>query len=436
MMTCLTCHKRNNLPGFAIHSLPMRLLISSLVFILTSTGAFAQFDQYRFYREVEGIQAGGWYRIPLPQNLISGLRDDMNDLRLMQLSEDTVDTPFIIHSEGYSKNWSGVAVKALNERDGKFTFRYEGNITPDRMKVSVDQRNYDLTFSIEGSNNRLLWDPVASDLRIVGIVERDLSYAVNEVEFHPSEHKFYRLTWDNPAVAITGISLGKADIQTGVYQPTTVADWRIESNTDKKQSVIYIDFPERVPVSKVILTTEGDDAEFARTIDLRYTKQTITENDGSQRYLWRDWDRKILSSFEENIFHLNEVWTDHIELTIFDQDELPLAIREVQVYGLAYELRAMIAGDKAYQVIYGSELSRGPNTSRTRPPSSIKTATLGPEILILNDEVEEPSAPQFFGGESESAFTPENIGLAIGFILLAFFGIKRTQSFLRKRKNR
>ncbi len=128
----------------------MRLLTSSLIFILATTTAFAQFDQYRFYREVEGIQTGGWYRIPLPENLLSNLRDDMNDLRLMELGTDTVDTPFIIHSDGYSNHWSGVAVKELTERNGKFTFRYEGDVQPNKMKVEVDQRNYDFTFILLG----------------------------------------------------------------------------------------------------------------------------------------------------------------------------------------------------------------------------------------------------------------------------------------------
>lgn len=414
----------------------MRLLTCSLIFILATTTAFAQFDQYRFYREVEGIQTGGWYRIPLPGNLLSNLRDDMNDLRLMELGTDTVDTPFIIHSDGYSNNWSGVAVKELNERDGKFTFRYEGDGQPNKMKVKVDQRNYDFTFDIEGSNNRLIWDPVVSGLRIVGMVERDLSYAQNEVDFPPSEHKFYRLTWDSPDVAVTGVALGKVDEKQGAYQIAPQANFRTETNTDKKQTVIYIDLKNRIPVSKIEISYQGDDAEFARTVDFRYAKQTITENDGSQRYLWRDWDRKVMSSLEDNSFHLNEAWTDHIELTIYDQDELPLAIREVNVSGLAYEIRAMLAGDKPYQVIYGSEKSRSPSASRTRPPSSISTATLGPEMLILKEEEEERTSPQFFSGESESIFSVTNIVLVIGLLLIGFFGIKRIQSFLRKRKNR
>lgn len=420
----------------SLHFSSMRLLLSCLTFILLTTSGFAQFDHYQFYREVEGIQTGGWYRIPLPENLLYTLREDMNDLRLLELGADTTDTPFIIHSEGYSKNWSGVAVKELNERDGKFTFRFDGDQQPNRMKVEVDQRNYDLTFDIEGSNNRLIWDPVASDLHIVGMVERDLSYAHNEVVFPASEHKFYRLTWDSSDIAITGVALGKSDQKEGTYQLASQTGFRTETDTDKKQTVLYLDLENRVPVSKIELTYVADDAEFARTVDIRYAKQTITENDGSQRYIWRDWDRKVMSSYEENIFHLDEVWTDHIELTIYDQDELPLAIREVQVFGLAYEIRAMLAGDKPYQVIYGSEQSRAPSASRTRPPSTINTATLGREILILKDEEEDRNVPQLFSGESESIFSPKNIGLALGLILIAFFGIKRTQSFLRKRKKR
>lgn len=413
----------------------MRLLTSSLIFILATTTAFAQFDQYRFYREVEGIQTGGWYRIPLPESLLANLREDMNDLSLLEVGTDTVDIPFIIHSEGYSNHWSGVGVKELNERNGKLTFRFEGGVQPNKMKVKVDQRNYDFTFNIEGSNNRLIWDPVASDLRIVGMVERDLSYALNEVDFPQSEHKFYRLTWESSDAAITGVTLGRVDQKEGTYQIAPQASFRTETNTDKKQTLIYIDLKNRIPVSKIELAYVAADAEFARTIDIRYAKQTITENDGSQRYIWRDWDRKVMSSFEDNIFHLDEVWTDHIELTIYDQDELPLAVREVQVSGLAYEIRAMMAGDKPYQVVYGSEQSRPPGVSRTRPPSTISTATLGPEMLIMNEEEERRSVPQLLSGESESLFSLKNIAITIGFIFMAFFGIKWTQSFLRKRRN-
>lgn len=358
----------------------------------------------------------------------------MKDLRLLQLGEDTVETPFQIYSEGYARSWEGVAIKELNERDGKFTFRYEGAIVPNRMKIETDQRNFDLNFSIEGSNNRLIWDPVASDLRILGIAGSDVSYVRNEVAFPATDHRFYRLVWDDPDVQITGVSLGKVEEKEGVFQQVPVNDWEIITDTDRKHSVIHVQLDYRRPISKVVVNLEGDDGEFIRTVDFRYARQTIEETDGTKRYLWRDWEREVLNSYEPAVFHLDEVRTDYVELTVFDQDELPLAIRSVEVYGLAYELRSMCAADLAYEVIYGSETARAPGTSRTRPPSSIRTATLGPEKLIHPEELESEDDSPLGLIPSSSDGAGEWLRFAVGFLVavVLIFGIR----FIRNRRKK
>ena len=412
----------------------MRYILSLLILMGGIPSLVAQYESYTWYREVEGVNTGGWHRMPLPGEMLSKLRDDMKDLRLMQLAEDTVEVPFLLHSEGYSKSWEGVAVKELNERDGKFTFRYDGDIRPNRMKVEVDQRNFELTFSIEGSNNRLIWDPVASDLEIIGVVSSDVSYVRNEVDFPATGHKFYRLVWENQEANITGIALGKAEEKEGVYQQIPVTDWEISTDTDKKRSVIHLNLENRAPISRVVLNIEGDDGEFVRTVDFRYARQTIEETDGTKRYLWRDWGREVLSSYEPPVFQFDEVRTDYLELTIFDQDELPLSIRDVEVYGLAYEIRAMCAGDVTYEVVYGSETARAPGSSRTRPPSSIKTASLGPEKLIHpEEEMEDNDSPIGFLPDTSDGWS-EWLKFGIGFIVAfaLIFGVR----YIRSRRSK
>lgn len=412
----------------------MRQLCCLILIFGTVCQLSGQYDSYTWYREVEGVTQGGWHRIPIPGDMLPGLRDDMKDLRLMQLGEDTVETPYLLFSEGYSKSWEGVAIKELNERDGKFTFRYEGTVVPNRMKVEVDQRNFDLVFSLEGSNNRLIWDPVLSDVRILGVASADVSYVMNEVAFPQSDHKFYRLVWEDPLVQITGVSLGKVEEKEGVFQQVPVTDWEIVTDTDRKQSVVHLQLDYRRPVSKVVINLESDDGEFVRTVDFRYARQTIEETDGTKRYLWRDWEREVLSSYEPAEFQMEDVLTDYIEMTVFDQDELPLAIRSVEVYGLAYEMRAMCAGDLAYEVIYGSETARAPGASRTRPPSSIRTATLGPEKLIHpEDQKEEDGSPLGFmpsGSDSMAEWGRFAIGFFVALVLI--FGIR----FIRNRRSR
>ncbi len=414
----------------------MRFLSCSLLCLLLPLCLHAQYDAYRFKREVQGIESGGWYRIPVPQDMFFRMRDDMNDLRLMQMGTDTVDTPFIIHSEGYSKNWSGVAVKEVASRTGAYVFRHEGNGHPNRIRVDVAQRNFDVEFSLEGSENRLVWNPVSSGVRMMGVVERNVSYVMNEAELPGSGYTFYRLVWDDPEVEVDGVALGRVAEDAGIYQPIGFRDWNVTTDTDKHQSVVVIDLPARVPVSKIRLDIGGADGEYIRTMDARYVRQTITENDGAQRYLWRDWDRKVLSSFEEPVFHFSEVRTDHIELILFDQDELPLAIQGIQVFGLAYELRAMCAGDAAYEVIYGSDNSRPSSTSRTRPPSNIRTASLGPEELIRPQDAEENTENSLFGeGKQTEENRTEWKGFLIGF-LVALGGIFLLRFLIRRFRNR
>ncbi|MDP5170308.1 MAG: hypothetical protein NWR72_08675 [Bacteroidia bacterium] len=348
--------------------------------------SFSQYPDHTYLREVSGIEAGGWYRIPIPQEMLSQLRPDMHDLRLMRLGEDTIETPMLIFSEGYSKSWTGVAVKELNEKDGKFTFRYEGEVIPNRLKVELAQRNADFAFDIEGSNNRLIWEPVSRGNRVIGVVDKNVSYGMQVADFPPTEYKFYRLIWDDPSVQITGVSLGKEEEKEGVYREYAVKSWKIVNNTARRQSVISIDLEQRVPVSMLSFDMEDEGSEYIRTVDLRYSRQTVTETDGSRQYLWRDWDRIVLSSLEAPIFHLDQVTTDHIEIIVYDQDELPLGIRDVKIGGLAFEIRAMCSSEYDYEVIYGSESPRSPDYTRSRPPSDIRTATLGPERLIRQDD--------------------------------------------------
>lgn len=357
----------------------MRTILFLAILALFAHPILGQQDQYRFARNVEQMQGAGWYRIPLLPDMFPYLSDGMSDLLLLGLGEDTLETPLTIHSQGYSKVWEGVGVKEVNQRNGKYIFRYDADASPNLLRVELSERNFDLNFQLEGSDFRLTWEPILSDVRLLGIVDPQVSFSKRDIPLPPVTHKYLRLSWEDPDIEVKSVALGKETITTGEYQSVPIRDWNMSTDTDRRLTTIRVFLPNKMPLSQLRLNLEDGRSEFVRMVDIKYVKQTITENDGSQKYLWRDWDRVVLHSFADPVFHLPQIFTDQLEITVYDQAELPLGIRGVEVASLAYEIRAMLSDDRSYEVWYGSQEARRVSALRSRAPEQLRTARLGPE---------------------------------------------------------
>lgn len=248
--------------------------------------------------------------------------------------------------------------------------------------INFEEQNFDWKITMEGSQNQKQWFTIFEDKRIISIFNNHANYTFSTLNFDDVSYQFLRLKLKNKKKpTIAQAHMEERIIKEGIYQDIQVIESRTEDK-DLKQSVIDLDFQQKIPISYIHLKI-SDDFDYYRPLVLQYLTDSVKTEKG-WKYNYRTIQQNYLSSLEENTFKFKNTLTSKFRITILNHDNQALNIAKVEAKGNLYELQARMNGALGdYYLVYGNDKAYAPNYDivnfKDKIPETLTTLNLGAE---------------------------------------------------------
>lgn len=372
------------------------LKILSFIFLFPFVG-FVQISEYNYKRELIGVE-DEWHRMEIPNAVFEKISSSFNNFRIFGIStdNDTVEAPYLINVLKEKVSREEVEFKLINQSknaDGHFyTFQLPKEMDINEMDLDFGRDNYDWKINIDASHDQLKWFTIVENYRILSIINQHTRYSYKNVSFSDSRYTFYRLhipTASDPELIIPKLSMNST--KGGKIRKYSLVSQNTIQNKKEKTTVTILELKEAVPISHVLILF-ADKFDFYRHISIEYLVDSVkTEKGYLEQYM--DISGGIVSSLEKNEFTLPEIITKKLRITIRNDDNQPLTIKNIEVDGYVYEVVARFTTPAAYFFVYGTKNESYPNYDiehfKELIPTDLKTLSFGEEFLIKSEDKEE-----------------------------------------------
>jgi hypothetical protein len=372
------------------------LLLSCVPLLLWGQG-----EEFQYQRDISGVRTDGYHVITLSPEVLARVAEGLADLRIQQVAdsgEGGAMIPYLVERQEQVRNYREIPMTLINQaRKNNFSqavLRKEENGEINRIELVLSNNNFDVMATLEGSNNRLNWLTIQEDMRLVGISNGSVVYQYAQLNFPASDYRFFRVRLSDPSLTITQASLRMWQEEAGDYQPYQLKDWTVTNDTDAKTTLLQVQLADRYPVSRLQFRV-GSQRDHFRPARVRYVRQRVETEEGS-RAIWRDMADLTFSSLEEPLYYVPLQFTDELEITVYNQDNLPLDLQDVQVAGPVFHLIADLKRGQTYRLLYGAPALEAPNYDLVYLKNQILEgdlvpASIGPETELISDADEQES---------------------------------------------
>ncbi|ATA93844.1 hypothetical protein CGC54_05590 [Capnocytophaga canimorsus] len=347
---------------------------------------FAQMHTYDYKQEIKGAKAGEWKRFSLPELVYAKLKSEGNDLRIYGITteNDTIEVPYILDKNHSKTELLPIPFQVINQSrtsEGTFlTLKNPKKEIIDQIELTFENQNFDRKITLEGSNDQNQWFTLLKDYRVVAIKNESVSFVYNTLKFNESEYLYYRIFIPDPSHEIQF-----ASATVNHRQKTSILIYEYESqfavNEDKKhkETWVRVQLNTLLPISTLrVLPQQTHD--YFRPIRIGYEDSIQTRKGWQKRFVTIASD--VLTSQNKNIYDLSMQMLDNLVIRIDNQDNEPLQIKAVEVYGTHYQVTARFPEKQAdYFLVYGKVNDYQPDYDISRfmqnIPADIASVALG-----------------------------------------------------------
>ncbi len=364
-----------------------------LAFILLSCGTvnlFPQLQDYKFRHEITEI-TDSWHQVYLPDELFSSVQPDFDDIRIIGITaeNDTIEAPFIIKKQSDKLLFLDMPFRLINQvKSGTryySSFATRKNEPINQINLDLSDENYNLSVRLEGSNNRYKWYEIIDDYRIVGISNDFVKYSFNKIMFPDAQYKFYRVSWESSNKnKLLSATLEQCDLIKG-KSVFFNSHYKVQEDPNAKLTIVDITLEKTMPVSKITIET-ANNFDFYRPITVQKVIDSVKIKEEWQIY-YSDIYSNVLSSLEKPVYRIPENITNKLRILIYNNDNEPLTIKNIDLEGDVYSLNARFTKEAKYYLYYGNPHANKPEYDikyfGENIPNNLKTVSLGKvETLI------------------------------------------------------
>lgn len=321
-----------------------------------TTTICGQGNDFEYRRSLTGIYKT-WHIIELPDSMYDRLNDDLSDIRILSISEtDTVEAAYELQRFDKKRIRREIDFEVLNqakiEDSFYFTFRVPQELDLNEIKLSFGEDNFDWKVGLEGSLDQIKWFQVLENYRIVGIKNETTSYSFTDLHFPTSRYIYYRIKIES----IVDPKFQKAVLFNTSHHEGISKDYsirEIQLKEESKTTIIDIELNNSVPISKVRLEPSVN-FDFYRNIIIEYLVDSLETENGTF-YNFSTLQSSTLSSVSPCEFEFDQTITNHLRLTIDNQDNEPVEFAFIRVSGRPFQLLSRFNSEGVYHLYYGNK---------------------------------------------------------------------------------
>lgn len=371
-----------------------RKLFTLLLLLLSCSSLWAQQEQFRYKRAIEGADHG-WHSIPLPAELFGALSQPMADIRIWGITAagDTLEMPYLLEVRDEQVQYQEIPFQLINQVKNEtghfYTLAVPQAAALNEIRLQFGNANFDWRVALEGSHNQRDWFTVLDNYRIVSIENDFTDYSFTTLRFPLLSYAYLRLhikSKEQPE--LMPVMLYHKTVQAADVQPHELLHFSSRVDKQRKQSLADLELTQAVPVSKLTLHI-ADTHDYYRPISILYANDSSQSAEG-WRYLYKPLFSGTLSSLEESSFSFPATITKRLRVLIENGNNLPLKLEGAAVQGYAYALTTRLQPAESYWLVYGNPLAAAPEYDislfTNKIPDSLELLQLGPQqALFLQD---------------------------------------------------
>lgn len=378
-------------------------------------------DDFSYRRKILDVSEEGWYGITLPADQFRHMKEEFQDLRLYTLTaDDTIEVPYVIEMETTSEKRTEVKISPINRsrREGKLfvTFPLSGQRV-NYIAIDLEEQNYFASVNLEGSHNQRDWFEIVKDKKIFSVQSDLESYSNNTIYFPTSDYKFLRAAIAaDTTITFASASFERREVKEGNFEKIP-ATYQVRNDKNARQTIIDVKLNYFRPVS-IIEVLPDTTEDFYRSLQISYLVDSTKTDKGWVKY-HEPIHQGQITSFNENRYDVGSFFTQGLQLTINNFDNLPILVKGITVSGATVKLKAMLKPGEHY-LYYGHVSLNKPTYDlkyfKKKIPAEVKTASLGLQENISTLTMPEP--PLF----ENKVWLWSIMGLVI--VVLGFFTIR------------
>jgi hypothetical protein len=325
----------------------------------------AQTNTYRYKASLSNISQQ-WHSIPLPSTVFSKSQASLSDLRIYGFKgKDTIEVPYILEKNADQVIEKETPITIINQSNliktgSYYTLQLNHEAIINQIRLSFKESNFDWNVQLEGSNEQNTWFTILNNYRVLAIKNNSTDYQFTQLNFPDSKYKFYRiLIRGNQTTTLLAAKILKIDTLKGIDKPILYQSYHLNNDLKNKESIIEVNLHNITPVSFIKLNVQ-DELDFYRAVKMEYATDSFSTNKGTQYHYALLYEGTI-SSLENPEFRFNSALTNHLRITIRNNDNKPLRLSSVELKGPIYELVARFENpDYTYALYYGNDKAEPP----------------------------------------------------------------------------
>jgi hypothetical protein len=360
----------------------IRLIVILLYFGIS---ARAQTHVYQYKMALNGVNQQ-WHSIQLPNIVFSKVQASLSDLRIYGFKgKDTIEVPYILEKNADQIIEKETPITIINQsksdKGSYYTLQLNSEATINQIRLSFSATNFDWHVQLEGSNDQNTWFTILNNYRILSIKNSATDYRFTQLNFPDAKFKFFRiLVHGDQTSALLAAKIMKIDILKGIDSAISLQSYRLKNDLKNKESIVEVSLPNITPVSYLKLMVQNE-LDFYRSMKVEYATDSNSTDKGIQ-YNYAMLYEGTITSLEVPEFRFASVLTNHLRITIQNNDNKPLHFNSIALKGPIYELVARFEKpDYNYALYYGNDKVEAPiyelKNFENKIPISLSPVSIG-----------------------------------------------------------
>lgn len=376
----------------------------------------------------------GLVEITPDQEVFAGSVSGLADLRIV--AEGNTEVPYKLDVSRATSQRTSFQV-AVSDK-GYIPSQYNSfiadlgraGILHNEIEFQTSATNFRRTAIVEASNDRAMWAKlVEQTVYDFTVRERNFNTRNTRVRYPDSTARYLRVKIIDDGTGSIDISsvtafFAKETTARETTWPATIID--VSRDTDKRTSLVQIDLGSPgIPTYR--LNLKITDVNFHRGVTLEASADRETWRTILSRYEIYAYDTpKFVGG--NSVLSYPETTFRYLRLTVYDEDNPPLNIQGVTVWGLQPRLVFSANTQQSYKLYYGNKEARQPSYDIERifpylVTDDLPKARLGPQAINPGFVEKKPPLPPL--SERLPWLLPTVISVAVVLVALLLYGIIR-----------
>lgn len=314
------------------------------------------------------IKVEGFYAIDLPWQVIGEAQPDLSDIRI--LGKNGKETPYLVKEDTeqfLTKEFEAFPTEIKSKHlNTEILLETAGNPLSSFI-VRIKNADVKKTASLQGSNDRAQWFAVKDRFVLPQPYNQTQTEAELKISFPLSDYKYYLLSiHDSISSPLNVVSVGRWNHSSYFKQN----EWQVfpmsTHITDKEHTTeITLAYPYHYYFSKAVFFISFP-PHYNRQISFfriepteRFRGKKLLRKAGirNEKAIQVNYKDGYLSSeeYEDGLAINVNQYTDTLQMSIFNGDDLPLQIDSIKTYINRFYLVAYLLPDCTYTLTYGDD---------------------------------------------------------------------------------